>query len=55
MEEKPEVFVVPSRDVKKLWKPWSGRPDQKGIPYKSMKDSVYKGNLGLLFARANQV
>lgn len=45
----PEVFVVPSKYVKKLWTPWSRDSIQKGIMYGRVNNKKFKDNWNLLF------
>ena len=54
LETKPEVYTIPSTTVRRLWKSWSGRPAQKCINLKDVKNrSELRGAEGLrqLFER----
>ncbi|ODS40957.1 hypothetical protein BEH94_10715 [Candidatus Altiarchaeales archaeon WOR_SM1_SCG] len=47
----PDVFVVPSLEIKSLLTPWSGKAQvkQKGVRYRDAKNSKYKDAWELLF------
>jgi len=47
----PDVFVVPSLEIKSLLTPWSGKAHvkQKGVRYRDVKNSKYKNAWELLF------
>jgi len=47
----PDVFVVPSLEIKSLLTPWSGKAHvkQKGVRYRDAKNSKYKDAWELLF------
>lgn len=49
LDQNPEVFVVPSTEIKKILAPWSGRPDITSVPYRDVKNSKYRDAWDLLF------
>ena len=46
----PEVFVVPSVQVKSVLGGWSGRPEVTAVAYNRVKDGKFKNAWDLLFS-----
>ena len=51
LHSQPDVFVVPSLEIKKVLSPWSGSRDMTGVSYRRIKKKNYKDGWHLLFKR----
>ena len=50
IEETPEVYTLPSKQVKKLWVGWIGREEVKAIKYSDLREHPeFKGKNGMKF------
>jgi hypothetical protein len=45
----PEVFIIPSTEIRAVITGWSGRPDVTCVGYSKVRNSIYKNAWHLLF------
>jgi hypothetical protein len=55
IETHPEVFVIPSGEIKRVLGSWSGRPDIKAVGYNKIRTSKYLNAWNLLKVRRTRL